>query len=268
MNTIRIMSFNVRGAVIPDGENSWPKRADLNIRTILKRAPDLIGFQETQDGNWQEYLRNLPGFARHRGPRYNNQSPFCYPSVFWNPERLEQLDSGEFWLSKTPDHFSGDWGTACNRSACWNKFRLLPDGPTFVHLNTHLDHISEKARFEGSKVILRKLEPLMKENLPLVLTGDFNCNPLSDTHRLYIEGGFVDTFSAAGHLDGDAEFTFHAFTGQRQPDQERIDWILTRDGRHGFRTHSFEIIRDAEPPLYPSDHYPVLSEIEICPGRA
>lgn len=257
------MSFNLRGAVIPDGENRWPNRADLNVRTIEKYAPDLIGFQEVQDGNLQTYLEILPDYARHIGPRYNNQAPYVYPSIFWKPERLEQVDFGEFWLSETPDVFSGDWETDCIRSAAWSKFRILPNGPVFVHLNTHLDHVSEKARVEGTKVILEKLARMLEEELPIVVTGDFNCNPGSDPYRLYMDRGFVDTFSAAGSLDDEDAFTFHAFTGKRQGEQVRIDWILTRDGRDRLRTKSFEIIRDAEPPLYPSDHYPVLSEIEI-----
>ncbi len=257
------MSFNLRGAVIPDGENAWPKRADLNVKTILKYAPDLIGFQEVQDGNLQTYMESLPGYTRHIGPRYNNRSPYAFPSIFWNPEKLEQLEFGEFWLSKTPDVFSGDWETNCIRSALWIKFRFLPNGPEFLHLNTHLDHVSGEARLEGSKVILKKLKPMMKENLPLILTGDFNCNPGSDPYRLYTESGFSDTFLTAEKIDNEAAYTMHAFTGERQEEQVRIDWILTRDGEHQIRAESCEIIRDAEPPLYPSDHFPVLSEIEI-----
>lgn len=257
------MTFNVRGAVFLDGENAWPKRAEFNVRTILKHAPDLIGFQEMQDGNLQTYLEMLPGFTRYIGPRYNNQSPHAFPSIFWNPERLEQLEFGEFWLSKTPDLFSGDWETDCIRSACWSRFKILPHGAEFLHLNTHLDHISAEARLEGSKVILVRLEPMMKENLPLLVTGDFNCTPASAPYELFVAGGFRDTFLEAGQTDGDGAFTFHAFTGEKQEGRERIDWILLRDGEQEWETKSCNIIRDAEPPVYPSDHFPVLSEVEI-----
>ena len=43
----------------------------------------------------------------------------------------------------------------------------------------------------------------------------------------------------------------------------RVDWILTRDGTRHLHTSSSTIVRDAAPPLYPSDHYPVVSELVV-----
>lgn len=43
----------------------------------------------------------------------------------------------------------------------------------------------------------------------------------------------------------------------------RCDWILTRDGACSFKVHSCEVLRDATPPIYPSDHYPVLAELTL-----
>src|ERR671914_442322 len=45
MCDLRVMTFNIRGAVHRDGENAWPHRAALNVATIARHAPDLIGFQ-------------------------------------------------------------------------------------------------------------------------------------------------------------------------------------------------------------------------------
>lgn len=43
--SFRVMSFNIRGASdTHDGANGWSKRAALNVATIRKYAPDLIGF--------------------------------------------------------------------------------------------------------------------------------------------------------------------------------------------------------------------------------
>jgi len=68
---LRVMSFNVRGSFVDDGENAWPARRELNVEVIKKCAPDLVGFQELQDGNWEDYEKALPGCGRERGPRYN-----------------------------------------------------------------------------------------------------------------------------------------------------------------------------------------------------
>ncbi len=44
---LRVMSFNIRGfSRRRDGINRWENRAALNVATIKRYAPDLIGLQE------------------------------------------------------------------------------------------------------------------------------------------------------------------------------------------------------------------------------
>lgn len=55
-DTIRVMTFNVRGAYHrQDGVNAWPNRRALNLTTIEKYNPDIVAFQEVQSGNFQTY---------------------------------------------------------------------------------------------------------------------------------------------------------------------------------------------------------------------
>jgi endonuclease/exonuclease/phosphatase family metal-dependent hydrolase len=263
MSNLRVMTFNLRGAVIPDGENIWPHRARFSAEVIRREDPDLIGFQEVQEGNLESYREFLTGYERAKGPQYNNHEPYCYATIFWKPEKLERLDSGGFWLSKTPHEFSGDWGTRYIRSAHWIRFREIDTGIEFVFLNTHLDHISEEARREGSRVIIEQLK-VVAEGLPIIATGDFNSNPGSAAHEVFLGEGFEDVYLAAGNEDSDDTITFHAFTGEKQSWERRIDWILTRGSNGEFGSASCEIVKDARPPLYPSDHYPVQATIRLA----
>jgi hypothetical protein len=80
--------------------------------------------------------------------------------------------------------------------------------------------------------------------------------------------GFADTFLAVGGEDSAASFTFHGFEGARYwPARHhmagRIDWILTLDGAHPVRTLTCLIARDQAPSMYPSDHYPVVADVEL-----
>lgn len=245
-----------------DGDNIWPNRARFNAETIRRYDPDLIGFQEVQEGNLASYDELLPGYDREIGPRYNNHDPFAYPSVFWKPGKLEKLESGGFWLSKTPDEYSGDWDTNCIRSACWVRFHEKETGRELVLLNTHLDHLGEVARVEGSKVIVQRLEAV-RRTAPVIATGDFNANPGSEAYTVWAENGFSDAFLEAGNAEGGETYSFHAFTGKKQRDIGRIDWILTKNGDGQLISRSCRIITDSRPPLYPSDHCPVQAEIEI-----
>ena len=44
----------------------------------------------------------------------------------------------------------------------------------FYYVNTHLDHVGRVARKEGLNLILEKIQKINPDNLPLILTGDFN----------------------------------------------------------------------------------------------
>lgn len=260
---LHVMTFNVRGSQHPDGHNEWPRRARLNVDCIRGCTPDLIGFQEFQRGNRQTYDAGLPGYERLFGPGYENRQPYAFNAIYYDPQRLALLDSGGFWLSETPGKRSRSWEAAHVRSASWARFRS-PSGAEFVHLNTHLDHRSGRARVEGSRLILRKLEELTGGETPALVTGDFNCRPGSKTYGLYESAVFSDAHRIA---DNPPEHTFHRFRGTnfepKKPGQEaRLDWVLLRDGAGGgWEVRDCRTVRDEEPPVYPSDHYPVVAEL-------
>lgn len=66
--SVRVMSFNVRGAShMRDGVNVWEQRAAMNVETIRRYGPDLIGLQEVQEPNLDVYERELPGYASRHG---------------------------------------------------------------------------------------------------------------------------------------------------------------------------------------------------------
>ena len=263
MADLRVMSFNVRGARAADGLNEWRFRAALNVETIQRYHPDLIGFQEHQHGNFETYKSLLSGYEWQLGPGYSSQSNPEHNACYWRPQRLKHLESGGFYLSKTPAVFSGDWNTACIRCAAWSRFELPASRIQFIHLNTHLDHVSELARVEGSKIIVKELSHIAKDSTPVLITGDFNCEPGSDAYRVFTASGFVDTFLETGNRDGPEAATFHEFGGPACTDGGRIDWILTRHGRQTITIKSHAIIRDAHPPVYPSDHYPIITDLHL-----
>jgi endonuclease/exonuclease/phosphatase family metal-dependent hydrolase len=254
---LRVMSFNIRGSFVDDGENAWPARRELNVETIRKADPDLIGFQELQIGNWEDYEKALPGYARLQGPQYNNAEPFCYPSIFWKQPLLELVDSGGFWLSTTPGEFSASWNTRCVRSSAWVRLRAEDGVPLFV-LNTHLDHVSEEARVEGARLIVEEVRRLRAGGEPVLITGDFNCVPGSDALNVFASAGYLDAFAAAG---AEETGTFHAFTGEAI--MPRIDWVLVDPGACQVEFASAEAIRDAQPPIYPSDHLPLVVDLGL-----
>lgn len=270
MSGLRVMSFNVRGARFLDGENSWERRAALNVETIRRCAPDLIGFQELELDHLRAYQQHLPEYEYWLGLKTSsNEPPFEYVAIFWKAERLILLDAGGFWLNEEPHMFAPGWDAACTRVANWARLRMVDNGHELLFLNTHLDHVGEEARVNGTELILRRLSELQTNDLPVIVSGDFNCHPGSPAYKLFIERGFVDTYLTSSNRGDETSNTFHAFgrlnvkTGKQKGEILRIDWILSRDQVGQLRPEQCEIVRDARPPLYPSDHYPVVTEFTV-----
>lgn len=289
MAEINVMTFNIRGSLFEiDGDNVWPNRADLNVRTIRRCNPDIISFQEFQQGNRATYDQQLPAYAVEMGlPTCVTGDYAMYNAIYWKRDRFERIAGGGFYLSETPDTWSTAWDSSLVRAATWIRLRHRLGGASFALINIHLDHIGETARVEGARLCVQRLDALCRaERLPAVVTGDFNSRawspeagdppapdvfysedipPAGNVHRVFTQAGYVDTYHAAGHEDHLDTNTYHAFQGSDAPPfAMRIDWILTRDGLyHRFAVHASEIVRDAEPPLYPSDHYPVTAALSL-----
>jgi len=262
---IRIMTFNIRGATYDDGVNAWSNRAALNVRTIQGHNPDVIGFQELETGNLKTYREHLIDYDYVLGLRYNRPGRLFYNAIFWKPARFMLTASGGFYLSSTPGKWSSAWDAARVHTAMWAKLRPMDIQSEFLFLNTHLDHVSHRARVESSKLIIRKISLLRHDSQPVIVVGDFNAPPeglaeTSDTvYHTFMVGGFQDTYRGAKPSN-----TVHGFRGgQFSQDDLRLDWILTLNGSRAVQTRSCAIVRAAEPPLYPSDHYPVIADLTI-----
>lgn len=103
---------------------------------------------------------------------------------------------------------------------------------------------------------------MIAPDLPTIVLGDFNALPNSLAYHTFLEHGFIDTYSAAGH---DEEIdTFHRFMGADfEASGVRLDWIFVKSSSRTFSTESCDVIQDAAPPIYPSDHYPVMATLRL-----
>lgn len=269
-NIHRIMSFNING-VLGERANRWPMRAPLNLTIFNRFRPDIIGLQEVHQTNLDTYREHLVDYNIVVGNCYGDNPPQEYTSILYKSSRYELLDTGEFWFSETPDIESADWGVEYPLGATWVKLKCLHTGRQIFHLNTHFEDgpWGEESRVNSSKLIIKRLAELASD-LPVVLTGDFNWNPWSLPYQNFVDDGYVDTYLAAGNADSAESSTIHLYMGDAyfaldfgQEIYWRVDWILAKAGIQPMQTTSSTIVRYSIPPTYPSDHYPVVSEIML-----
>ncbi len=250
---LRVMSFNVRYPSPDDGANRWEQRRDLMVRTIREQHPDVLGTQELYKLQGDYLVGKLPHYTWFGLGRYGDDRDE-HMGVFYRTDRLRLVESGNFWLSDTPDKpGSISWGHPLPRMVTWALFEVKAGGRRFYYYNTHFPYRDqdEPARTRAAQEIAGRLEAL-PANLPFVLTGDFNTTPDSPAHAL-LTRGLQDARISAGTHSG-PEATFHNFTGKPN---RRIDWILYR----GFHATAVHTVTTSHEGRYPSDHFPVSAEL-------
>lgn len=251
---LRVMSFNVRVPVESDGPDRWEARREQMARLIREQSPDLIGTQELVKAQGDFLVERLPEYAWFGIGRRGDDSDE-HMGVFYRKDVFNVLESGNFWLSDTPDvPGSLSWGNLYPRLVTWGLFERKADGRRFYLLNTHFPYRDEDGpvRERAAKLILRRVKQLPAK-VPVIVTGDFNDVPESGAYRALVgrlHDAWVDVPGRAGPVA-----TFHGFTGEAD---RRIDWVLYR----GLRPRAVRTLDMNENGRYPSDHFPVLVDFD------
>ena len=174
---LKVMSYNIRLGDGKDGTNSWSLRYPATGAMIKDQKPDVFGVQEALSYQVQFLEDNFKDYKCVGVGREDGKKKGEFMSIFWNKKTVSMLDWGTFWLSETPDKPSMGWDAACFRTATWALMKDKRTGNKFYFVNTHLDHVGVQARKNGLQLIIDRIAQINKENLPMVLTGDFNMIP-------------------------------------------------------------------------------------------
>lgn len=252
---LRVMTFNVRFLTTNDGINNWDARRDLAVDMLRAEDPDVIGTQELFKRQGDDIVERLPQFVWFGEGRGGGDADE-HMGVFYRKDRLRILESGNFWLSDTPDvPGSRTWGNIYPRMVTWARFERIADGATFTLYNTHLPYrdIDEPVRVRCAALIRDRLDKLARSER-VILIGDFNTTAQSRVHST-LTNSLTDVWTAAPKRTG-PEGTFHGFTGKPE---RRIDWILVR----GLEPKRVETVTTHRQGRYPSDHFPVVAEFEL-----
>ena len=254
---LHAMSFNIRFNNPDDGEHAWPNRKDRVASVIRFHEADVAGLQEALIGQIRDLEARLPGYAWVGVGRGDGAEDGEFSPIFYRTERLELLEHDTFWLSTTPDvPGSQSWDAALPRIVTWARFRDRQTGQAFYHFNTHFDHRGETARLESARLITQQVDAIA-EGAPTVVTGDFNVTPDAPPYA-HLAGTFADAYAAveAPHGPPGTYFGFEVTTEEGR----RIDYVFTAGG---VAVQRFGTLTDQWRGAYPSDHLPVLAEVQF-----
>jgi len=129
----------------------------------------------------------------------------------------------------------------------------------FYFLNTHFDHIGEVARVESANIIIDFVNEL-DDNIPVVVTGDFNVPESSEAYSVI--AGSQKLSDARYESDSGHEGPTASFSNWEtlRPPESRIDYIFVGDE---VDVLNHRIADDQYDRRFPSDHLPVVADVEI-----
>jgi len=268
-------SYNLRYDNAEDAAqgDGWARRCPYVANLIAFHGFDILGTQEGLFHQLEDLRRLLPdmdyiGVGRDDGERDGE-----YAAIFYRKDRFELLRKGHFWLSENPSRPAKGWDAACVRICTWGVFRDKISGKELLFMNTHFDHVGVKARRESARLILQKAKELC-DDIPLIITGDFNVGRESEAFQQMNASGVVRDAAEVAQLRYVNNGTFNAFHPDRFT-RDCIDHVFVSRqfhvNKYGVLTDSYRVVttddqgRERVEVHLPSDHFPVcvgISEIE------
>jgi endonuclease/exonuclease/phosphatase family metal-dependent hydrolase len=269
--SLNIMSFNIRRGTAKDGRNHWIFRRNLVHEILSRYHPDVLGLQEAMDFQINALHRMLSGYEMV-GSGNLGGSKGMHTAIFFNAARFSISEGGTFWLSDTPDiPGSKGWGNIMPRTCTWVRLVEKESRQGFYFYNTHLNHISQRSRKKSVVFLAQRIHARSFPD-PFVLMGDFNAREssapiqfLKGKARLNTKAKgrrlspipLLDTFRLQ-YPNRRNVVTFHGF--RRFFFRFRLDYIFVPSS---IQVQDTKIIQLRWKNCYPSDHFPILTRIDI-----
>ena len=238
---LTMMSFNILTT----------KPSDARFAAVVKRItdvmPDTVGLQEVSP-YWMSKIKPELEKVGYEcvGVDRNGDGSGEYSCIFYLKDKFTLKDSGTKWLSDTPDKVSRYPEAAYNRIFTYAKLQRKSDGKTFIHVNTHLDHVG--GMHKQAKVLTSFADQM--GNVPILFTGDFNSEPGSAAYKVILEAGYSNLALVAA--DTDDHGTFYKGT--------IIDYFF---GNSLVFPEKYDVNYEGFEGTSPSDHYPLILKYYI-----
>lgn len=254
-----LATFNVRYNNKGDSTagNAWTDRLPAIVQMIRFHGFDLFGAQEVLNNQVEGLLQSLPEYGYVGVGRDDGQKQGEYSPIFYNKSKFTLIKSGTFWLSETPEKVSKGWDAALPRICTWAQFEEKASKKKFYLFNTHFDHRGVEARKKSAELILEQIKKIAGD-APTILCGDFNVDQNNESYALiHNSKGFKDAFTLAP-IKMANNGTFNNFDVTSKTDR-RIDHIFVGTS---FTVKRYGILTDTYQGKFPSDHFPVMIEVE------
>ena len=243
---------------------AWEERKAFCVQTLHHARPSIIGLQEVHPHQFhflQSYLSEFRAItvtdtttqdAALLQALWETLNLRAIPTphevvLFFRTQEFDQITTGYWSLSPTPEAPSLAFGSLFPCAALWGHLRHRASGHEVIIFNTHLD---PRCLLPMVELCREQIAAVTPRGVPLIFLGDFNCTPTHDAYALLTNDGWQDahvaasTTSEATHMSG-----------------RRIDHIFYRGAGVTPQTWTLLVSPDSQRPL--SDHHPVSVRLRV-----
>ena len=279
--------------LVPGPGLAISNRAGKVFEIVERFGPDVAVFTEVNGAWWEQFEDFL------RGPGacfdyYDTPTDFdrtlgtqaglwdACRLIIYNREKFSYEGGGSFWVCATPEcrnfYFSSELKLHASLVFPWVKLKCRTSGEAFCVLGVHpfanaqglanangefgytRQQAGEMARLASAKLVVSQMAEI-KNEMPVIITGDFNSDKDEEAYKYYMAKGYED---AAELAPGAQIFkTYQSF--MRDEDLTSgtpIDHVLVSEG--DFEASEYKIITEPLNELcYPSDHFPVTVKLKL-----
>ena len=272
VSDITLMSSNVRFASARDkndnpdtGDRDWTNRKSAYYIMLNTLKPDIVGLQEAEQEQVSDIKNNCPGYShvgygRESGKDILGSAGWFSDhgestTILYKTDKFTKHSGGWFCHSDQPDkagsYFAGTTDEQ-PRISTWAIFTHKDTGRKFFYLNSHTCLYDEPMQKE-IKLIRDKVKELNTENLPVVLSADWNLEE-DDSWMTPITNVYQSARKTAPVSDNSC--TFHWWGTQ----ERQIDHIFYL----GLECFEFHTVDQKWNDLYISDHYPIYAKFNLA----
>lgn len=246
---IKLLSYNLQSWDVTD------RRIRGIIDLIKRHDPDVICLQEVTLF-WYSRLKKefkekyqFTGRDRFFGDKKQIKRDFERNCILFKKERFKPIKCRTYWLGPdilNPSRFEGAY---FNRIFTTALLKDIVTNKKVQFISTHFDDRFKEIRAKQGEVLVRYVS---EQKSPLVLAGDFNSEPLEEAYQRV--SSILKDVGKTYHKE---DITYHAY--DKYP-HERIDYVFIN---REVEIKDFNLIKDTFEGLPPSDHYPLITILQV-----
>ena len=257
----KVLTFNVLCSFCDTANfDPWNERVPDIADIVRRHDPDVFGLQELFTVEEVKQIQTaIPGYGAiyFHDPARGYLVDYPDATVFYRESVFDVRESGQYWLSSTPDTpWTFGWANGQFwRLVSWARLLHKPSGREVYFATTHVDNNHPNQDQSAAVIVART-----PKDLPAVLVGDFNSKPDTTAYAALTTGAFSDAYPLAA-----AREILHNQSMEPAYDaDQRIDHVfLSGPAKWQVSRWRVDLYRYGTQQRYPSDHFAISAWLSL-----